>query len=176
MNQHNWINFEEAGIFISLSYISCFDLKVSQRLLQSHFILVSPLVLKTGCPRWPLFRGFSQTSRLLRWNQSSRVGMFLFLCEVEGGKEVKFVQAWWVQRGGLSHTRRRMKGQRWHSLAQEWKTFSAENREATTGRGSAGRPWLSMYLLKELTCLEMQRRRPLLARPCLFGSGDNVCW
>lgn len=61
------------------------------------------------------------------------------------GREVKFVQAWCVQRGGLSHTRWRMKGQRWHSLAQEWKTFSAENREATSGRGSSGRPWFSMH-------------------------------
>lgn len=53
-----------------------------------------------------------------------------------------------------------MKGQRWHSLAQEWKTFSPENREATTGRGSAERPWVSMDPFGEVTCLEMQRRPP----------------
>lgn len=88
---------------------------------------------------------------LLRVNQSTRTGMFLFLSKVEvvGGREVKFVKAWCVQRGGLSHTRWRMKGQRWHSLAQEWKTFSAENREATTGRGSSGRPWVSMHHVGE---------------------------
>ena len=69
------------------------------------------------------------------------------------GEEVKFVQAWWVQWGGLSHTRWRMKGQRWHSLAQEWKTFSSENREATSGRGSAERPWVSMHPFGEVTRL-----------------------
>lgn len=70
--------------------------------------------------------------------------MFLFLCKVGvvGEREVKFVQA---ARGGLSHTRWRMKGQRWHSLAQEWKTFLAENRDATTGRGSSAKPWVSMH-------------------------------
>lgn len=85
--------------------------------------------------------------------------MFLFLCEVEG-EEVKFVQAWWVQRGGarLSHTRWRKKGQRWHSLAEEWKTFSPENREATTGRVRAGRPWVSLHPFGETTCLKMQMR------------------
>lgn len=111
-------------------------------------------VPKIGCPKWHLSQGFIQTSRLLSLNQSTRPGMFLFLCEVEGG-EVKFVQAWCVQRGGLSHTRWRMKGQRWHSLAQEWKTFSPENREATTGRGSAERPWVSMHPVGEVTRLEM---------------------
>lgn len=92
-------------------------------------------------------RSRSRGSRILRVNQSTRTGIFLFLCKVEvvGEREVKFVQAPCVQQGGLSHTRWRMKGQRWHSLAQEWKTFSAENREATTGRGSSGRPRVSMH-------------------------------
>lgn len=63
-------------------------------------------------------------------------------------------------RGGarLSHTRWRMKGQRWHSLAEEWKTFSPENREATTGRGRAERPWVSLHPFGEMTCPKMQTR------------------
>lgn len=45
-------------------------------------------------------------------------------------------------------------------MAQEWKTFSSENREATTGRGNAKRPWVSIHHFEKFTCLELKRRPP----------------
>lgn len=36
-------------------------------------------------------------------------------------------------------------------MAQEWKTFSAENRDATTGSGSSGKPWVNMHHFGEFT-------------------------
>lgn len=46
-------------------------------------------------------------------------------------------------------------------MAQEWKTFSSENREAATGGGSsAERPRVSMHPFGEVTRLEMQRAPP----------------
>lgn len=59
-------------------------------------------------------------------------------------------------------------------MAQEWKTFLPENREATTGRGSGERPWVTMHPFGEVTHLEMQRRPPEPMRPRLFGNGDNI--
>lgn len=47
-------------------------------------------------------------------------------------------------------------------MAQEWKTFSAENREATTGSGNAKKPWVGVHLFGEFTCLKMKSRPPEL--------------
>lgn len=93
------------------------------------------------------------------------------------GGEVKFVQAWWVQRGGLSLTRWTMKGQRWHSLAQEWKTFfvwkqrSYNRRRCSAERGRG----LACTSFGEIAHLEVQRRPPEPGEGlCSFGNGDNT--
>lgn len=65
-------------------------------------------------------------------------------------------------------------------MAQEWKTFSPENREATTGRNSAERPWVSMHPFGEVTRLETHIRPPdpsdvYLVMEIKIMSSSRVC-
>lgn len=74
--------------------------------------------------------------------------MFLFLCEVEGG-EVKFVQAWWVQQGGLFSHKMEDEETKVAFTGPGMENIFLWNREATTGRSGAERPSVGVHPLEK---------------------------
>lgn len=77
----------------------CFICVSVQKCAQSHFNTHHHCSFSIGSKIGLSARALARPPNY-RLNQSTRPCMFLFLCEVEG-EEVKFVQPWWVQQGGL---------------------------------------------------------------------------